>query len=78
MITLQGAIEKSPILLSQYLEFKGLDGTIIISYFGGRNNINADCKPPRRGFNFSFTVGENFIGPNKKRNKFWCTICPFF
>ena len=43
VITLQGAIEKSPILLSQYLENEWLDGYIIISYFGGSNNIFADC-----------------------------------
>ena len=43
VITLQGAIKKSPILLSQYWIFKRLDNTIIISYFGGRNNIFADC-----------------------------------
>ena len=43
VITLQGAIEKSLILLSQYWKNEGLDGTIIISYFGGRNNIFADC-----------------------------------
>ena len=42
VITLQGAIEKSPILLSQYWKFE-LDGTIIISYFGGSNNIFASC-----------------------------------
>ena len=33
VITLQGAIEKN----------ECLDGTIIISYFGGSNNIIADC-----------------------------------
>ena len=38
VITLQGAIERSPILLSQ-----GFDGTMIISYFGGSNDIFADC-----------------------------------
>ena len=43
MITLQGAIEKSPILLSQYWKSEWLDGNIIISYFGGSNNIFADC-----------------------------------
>ena len=43
-ITLQGAIEKSPILLSQYWKNKWLDGNIIISYFDGSNNIFADCK----------------------------------
>ena len=35
VITLQGAIDKSPILLSQYWKFEWLDGTIIILYFGG-------------------------------------------
>ena len=42
-ITLQGAMEKSPILLSQYWKNESLNGNIIISYFGGRNNIFADC-----------------------------------
>jgi hypothetical protein len=42
---LQRAIEKSPILLSQYWKFELLDSTIIISYFGGSNNIFADCIP---------------------------------
>ena len=31
-MTLQGTIEKSPILLSQYWTFEWLDGTIIIWY----------------------------------------------
>ena len=44
VITLQGAIKKSPILLSQYWETEWLDGNIIISYFGGSNNIFAYCK----------------------------------
>ena len=43
VITLQGAIEKSSILLSQYWKNEWLDWTIIISYFGGSNNIFADC-----------------------------------
>ena len=43
VITLQGAIEKSPILLSQYWKYEWLDGNIIISYFGGSNNIFAYC-----------------------------------
>ena len=42
VITLQGAIEKSSILLSQYWKNEWLDSTIIISYFGG-SNIFADC-----------------------------------
>ena len=41
--TLQGAIEKSPILLLQYWKFESLDGTPIISYFDGSNKIFADC-----------------------------------
>ena len=40
-ITKLGAIEKSPILLSQYWKNEWLDGNIIILYFGGSNNINA-------------------------------------
>jgi hypothetical protein len=47
VITLQGAIKKSPILLSQYCKNKWLDGTLIISYFGGSNNIFAECKIPQ-------------------------------
>ena len=43
VITLQEAIKKNPILLSQYWKFEFLDGTIIISYFDGSNNIFADC-----------------------------------
>ena len=43
VITILGAIEKSPILLSQYWKNELLDGNIIISYFGGSNNIFADC-----------------------------------
>ena len=44
VLTLHWAIEKSPILLSQYWKNEWLDGTIIISsYFGGSNNIFADC-----------------------------------
>ena len=41
VITLQWAIEKSPILLSQYCKNEWLDGNLIISYFGG-SNIFAD------------------------------------
>ena len=41
MITLQGAIEKSPI--SQYWKNYWLDSNMIISYFGGSNNIFANC-----------------------------------
>ena len=44
VITFQGAIKKSPILLSQYWKNEWLDDTIIISYFGGSNNIFADFK----------------------------------
>ena len=43
VITLQGAIEKSPLLISQYWKNEGLDVTIIISYFGDSNNTFADC-----------------------------------
>ena len=39
----RGLIKKSQILLSQYWKNESLDGTIIISYFGGSNNILADC-----------------------------------
>ena len=41
MITLQGALEKSPILLSPYWINEWLNGTIIISYFGGSNKISS-------------------------------------
>jgi hypothetical protein len=44
LITLQGAIEKSPILLSQYWKNEWLDDSIIISYFGGSINIFASCR----------------------------------
>ena len=43
VITLQGALEETQILLSQYWKNQWLDGTIIILYFGGSNNIFADC-----------------------------------
>ena len=43
VITLQGAIKKSPILLSQYLKNERMDGTKIIWYFSGSNNIFAGC-----------------------------------
>ena len=43
VISFQGAIEKSSLLLLQYWKFEWLDGTIIISYFGGGNDIFADC-----------------------------------
>ena len=43
VITLQGAIERSLILLSQYWKNERFDGTIIISYFGGSNDIFANC-----------------------------------
>ena len=53
VITLQGAIEKSPILLSQYWKFEWSDGTIIISYFGCSNNIFADSRIRKNSKNFS-------------------------
>ena len=44
-ITKWGAIEKSPILLSQYWKnYHFQRVTNIISYFGVSNNIFADCK----------------------------------
>ena len=43
-ITLQGAIKKRPILLSQYWKFERMDDTIIISYFDGSNKIFADSR----------------------------------
>ena len=43
VITLQEAIKKSPILLSDYWKNEWLIGTIIISYFAGSNYIFADC-----------------------------------
>ena len=39
-ITLQGSIEKSPMLLLQYWKIVNKS---TISYFGGTNNIFADC-----------------------------------
>ena len=44
VITLQWAIEKSLLLLSQYWKNEWLDGTTIISYFGGSNNNFTDGK----------------------------------
>ena len=43
VITLQGEIEKSPLLLSQHWKNEWFDGSINISYFGGSNNIFAEC-----------------------------------
>ena len=43
LITLQGAIKKSPILRKQYWKNKWLDSNIFISYSGGSNNIFANC-----------------------------------
>ena len=48
VIPLKGAIEKSTILLSQYWKIEWLDGTIVISYFGGSNNIFADSNDEKR------------------------------
>ena len=48
MITLQGAIEKSPILLSQYRKNEWLNGNKTISHFDGSNNIFADYKVCRQ------------------------------
>ena len=48
-ITKWGAIEKSPILPSQYWKNEIRDGNIIISYFDGSNNIFADCFQELRG-----------------------------
>ena len=54
VISIQGAIEKSPLFLLQYWKFELLDGTIIISYFGGSSNIFDDCNPKlHRGLNHS-------------------------
>ena len=47
MITIQGAIEKN--CDSNIGKNEWLDGTLIISYFGGSNNIFADCRLGDRG-----------------------------
>ena len=47
MITLQGAKEKN----------EWLDGTIIISYFGGSNNIFADCNLTTKSIKLNWYVG---------------------
>ena len=43
VITLQGAIKKVQCCFHNIGNFVWMDGTIIISYFGGSNNIFADC-----------------------------------
>ena len=46
VITFQGAIEKSPILLSQYwTNYHFEREPKIISHYDGNNNIFADCIP---------------------------------
>jgi hypothetical protein len=52
----QGELKKSPIMLSQYRKFEWLDGTIIISYFSGSNNIFADCRKERAQITISFAI----------------------
>ena len=42
-ITKLGAIEKGPIVISQYCKNKELDSTIVISHFKGTNIIFAYC-----------------------------------
>ena len=60
VITLQGAIQKSPILISQYSKNEWLDdGTTIISYFGGSNNIFADYIYWWKGANVTIDKYEN-------------------
>ena len=48
VITLQGAIKQSLILQFQYWKNKELGSTIIISFFGGSNNIFADFRKQDR------------------------------
>ena len=72
LITLQGAIEKSPILLSQYWKNEWLDGTKIISYFCGSNDNFADCNSIQRkmyskGF-YIFSHLHNHVVHNQWKN----------
>ena len=61
VITLQGAIDKSPILLSQYWKNELLDDNIIISYFDGSNNIFVDCNRAKKGLSIK-QIKDTFFG----------------
>ena len=69
-ITLQGAIEKSPILLSQYWKNEWLDGNIIISYFGGSNNIFVDCIFAKKRIIFTYLTATWKMQQQWSHNKF--------
>ena len=74
VIILQGAIEKSSLLLSLYWKFEWLDGTIIISNFSVSNKIFVDCTL-YLNFNFPVITAEVVITtivsslPTKKKYK---------
>ena len=61
VITLQGAIEKSPILLSHYWKNGQLDSTIIYSYFRGIKIYFAHRISNKDWGNNSFYKGVKFI-----------------
>ena len=74
VITLQGAIKKSPILLSRYWKNEWLDGNIIISYFGGSNNIFADPILFLKSMTSLETIFSIILWNNNLDWKYYCLL----